>query len=152
LIDLRLGNYPIIISPNIGNPILLNLRDDQDRAQFSIKNLSFRALVIASKSHSAQKILENFHQNLFIQPILKESGDFSKRRGDLIDLHLIEIEKIEKLDFRDQPVLEEENCIVWDINNCVFQFDDVFGKREQLYRVKFEIRFKQRFSIVRYCS
>jgi len=140
LIDLRLGNYPIVISPNIGNPILLNLRDDPDHAQFPIKNLSFRALVIASKSHSAQTILENFYQNLFIQPILKESGEFSKRRGDLIDLHLIEIEKVEKLDFRDQPVLEEENCIVWDINNCVFQFDDVFGKREQLYRVKFEIR------------
>ena len=140
MIDLKLGNYPIIISPNIGNPILLNIKDDRTKAQFPVKNLSFRALVIASKTHSAQKILENFHQNLFIQPILKDSGDFSKRRGDLIDLHLVEIEKIEELDFRDQPVLEEENCIVWDINNCVFQFNDVFGKREHLYRVKLEIR------------
>ncbi len=137
MIDLKLGNYPIIISPNIGNPILLNYHD---HAQFPIKSLSFRALVIASKTHSAQNVLENFHQNLFIQPILKDSGDFSKRRGELIDLHLVEIEKIEKLDFRDQPVLEEENCIVWDINNCVFQFNDVFGKRKHLYRVKLEIR------------
>ncbi|MHA2289007.1 MAG: metallophosphoesterase, partial [Promethearchaeota archaeon] len=140
MIDLKLGNYPIIISPNIGNPILLNFKDYQDPAQFPIKNLSFRALVIASKTHSAQTILENFHQNLFIQPILKESGDFEKRRGNLIDLHLVEIEKIEKLDFRDQNILEEENCIVWDINNCVFQFKDVFGRRDQLYRVKLEIR------------
>ncbi|MHA1461096.1 MAG: metallophosphoesterase, partial [Promethearchaeota archaeon] len=140
MIDLKLGNYPIIISPNLGNPILLNLRDYEDRAQFPIKNLSFKALVIASKTHSAQKILENFHKNLFIQPILKDSGEFLERRGDLITLHLVEIEKIEKLDFRDQPVLEEENCIVWDINNSVFQFKDVFGKREHLYSVKFEIR------------
>jgi 3',5'-cyclic AMP phosphodiesterase CpdA len=140
MIDLKLGNYPIIISPNLGNPILLNLRDYQDRAQFPVKSLSFKAFVIASKSHSTQKVLENFHQNLFIQPILKDSGEFLERRGDLIALHLVEIEKIEELDFRDQPVLEEENCIVWDINNCVFQFDDVFGKREHLYRVKLEIR------------
>jgi len=140
LIDLKFGLYPIIISPNIGQPILLNLKDYQDRAQFPVKSLSFKAFVIASKSHSAQKVLENFHQNLFIQPILKDSGEFLERRGDLIALHLVEIEKIEKLDFRDQPVLEEENCIVWDINNCVFQFDDVFGKREHLYRVKLEIR------------
>lgn len=140
MIDLTLGTYPIIISPNIGNPILLNLRSNKDRTKFPVKNLSFRALVAASKSHSVQKILENFYQNLFIQPILKEGGDFSKRRGDLIDLHLVEIEKIEKLDFRDQPVLEEENCLVWDINNCVFQFKDVFGEREHLYRVALEIR------------
>ena len=140
MIDLKLGNYPIIISPNLGNPILLNLRDYQEPAQFPVKSLSFKAFVIASKSHSAQKVLENFHQNLFIQPILKDSGEFLERRGDLIALHLVEIEKIEELDFRDQPVLEEENCIVWDINNCVFQFDDVFGKREHLYRVKLEIR------------
>ena len=107
MIDLKFGIYPIIISPNIGQPILLNI---QDRAQIPVKNLSFKAFVIASKSHSAQKILENFHQNLFIQPILKDSGEFSERRGDLIALHLVEIEKIEKLDFKDQAVLEEENC------------------------------------------
>ena len=82
MIDLRLGDYPIIISPNLGNPILLNIKDYQARSQFPVKNLSFRALVIASKSHSPQKILENFHLNLFIQPILKESGNFSERRGD----------------------------------------------------------------------
>ena len=140
MIDLTLGNYPIIISPNLGNPILLNLRNKKDQSQFPVKNLSFRALVIASKSHSTQKILENFYQNLFIQPILKDSGEFSKRRGDLIDLHLVEIGKIEKLDFRDEPVLEEENCLVWDIYNCIFQFNDVFGKREHLYRVELEIR------------
>ncbi len=140
MIDLELGIYPIIISPNIGKPVLLNLRDYKQEAQFPIKNLSFEALIIASKIHSTKNILEHFHLNLFIQPILKERGDFEKRRGDLIDLHLVQIEKIEKLDFRDQPILEEENCIVWDINNCVFQFDDVFGKREELYRIKFEIR------------
>ncbi len=140
MIDLELGMYPIIISPNIGKPILLNLKDYEQSAQFPIKNLSFKALIIASKSHSTQKILEHFHQNLFIQPILKESGDFEKRRGNLIDLHLVQIEKIKKLDFRDQQVLEEENCIVWDINNSVFQFDDVFGKRKELYRINLEIR------------
>ncbi|MFX1287483.1 MAG: metallophosphoesterase, partial [Promethearchaeota archaeon] len=140
MIDLELGIYPIIISPNIGQPILLNMRDYPEHNQFPVKNLSFRALVIASKTHSAQKILENFYQNLFIQPIMNDSGAFLKRRGDLIDLHLTEIEKLEKLDFRDQAVLEEENCIVWDINNCVFQFSDVFGKREHLYRVNLEIR------------
>jgi len=140
MIDLELGMYPIIISPNIGKPILLNLKDYKQTAQFPIKNLSFDALIIASKSHSTQKILQHFHQNLFIQPILKASGDFEKRRGNLIDLHLVQIEKIEKLDFRDQPVLEEENCIVWDSNNSVFQFDDVFGERKELYKINLEIR------------
>ncbi|GAJ20687.1 unnamed protein product, partial [marine sediment metagenome] len=35
---------------------------------------------------------------------------------------------------------KELNCVVWDINNCVFQFDDVFGKRSELYRVRFQIQ------------
>jgi len=140
MIDLQLGNYPIIIKPNLGNPILLNLRDYKNRDQVPFKNLSFEALVIASPSHSTKKVLENFHLNIFIQPILKDNGDFSQRRGDLIALHMVEIEIIKKLDFRDQPVLEELNCVVWDINNCVFQFDDVFGKRSELYRVRFQIQ------------
>jgi len=140
MIDVQLGNYPIIIKPNLGNPILLNLRDYKNRDQVPFNNLSFEALVIASPSHSTKKVLEHFHLNIFIQPILKDNGDFSKRRGDLIALHMVEIEKIKKLDFRDQPVLEELNCVVWDINNCVFQFDDVFGKRSELYKVRFQIK------------
>ena len=54
-------------------------------------------------------------------------------------LNIIEINKIEKLDFRDQPVLEEENCTLWDIFNTLLQIDNLFGERRTLYKIKIEI-------------
>ena len=139
MLDLSKGSFPIIIKPNLGQPILLNLGDFKNKTNEYNRSIIFDALIITKQSHSIKRILEYFYLNLYIQPILKDEGDFQQRRGDLYPIKLAEISKIENLDFRDQPILEEQNCIIWDIFNCVLQLDNVFGKRKELYHVKFEL-------------
>ena len=139
-LDLKKGDYPIIIKPNMGQPILINLRDFKDENGVLNKKISFEAFIITIPNQSVKEILEFFHLNIYIQPILKDEGDFAKRRGGRYPLYIFEIERIKKLDFRDQAVLEEENCIMWDVFNSLLQIDNIFGKRKNLYKVIFQIK------------
>lgn len=139
MLDLNKGKYPIIIKPNFGQPTLINLNDfKQDDGSYS-KNITFDALIIVLPSQTIQEILENFHSNLYIQPIIKDNGEFSERRGEKFSLKIVEIEKVKKLDLNDQPVLEADNCIIWDIYNTLLHIRKIYGKRRLLYKIKFEI-------------
>jgi len=140
MLDLNKGKFPIVIKPNFGQPVLINLRDFKKEDGSYLKNITFDALIIVIPNQTIQEILESFHANLYMQPILKDNGEFSKRRGEKFLLNILEIEKIEKLDFRDQPVLEEDHCILWDIFNTLLQIDKVFGERSALYKIKIEIK------------
>ncbi|MHA1488250.1 MAG: metallophosphoesterase family protein [Promethearchaeota archaeon] len=139
-LDLEKGEYPIIIKPNLGQPILINLREFKNEKDIFVKKITFNALIIALPEQSIQEILEFFYLNIYIQPILKDEGEFTERRGEKYPLQILEIEKIKKLDFRDQGVLEEENCIIWDIYNSLLKIDEIFGKRRELYKIKFKIK------------
>ena len=139
MINLNKGKFPIIIRPNLGQPLLINLMDYLDGEGKFEKKVIIETLIITIPNQSIQEILEHFYSNIFIQPILKDKGDFEERRGEKYLLKLIEIEKIENLDFRDQPILEKENCITWDIFNSLLQIKNVFGKRKEIYKIKFEI-------------
>ena len=139
-LDLEKGEYPIIIKPNLGQPILINLREFKNEKDVFIKKITFSALIIALPEQSNKEILEFFYLNIYIQPILKDEGEFTKRRGEKYPLQILKIEKIKKLDFRDQGVLKEENCIIWDIYNSLLQIDEIFGKRRELYKIKFQIK------------
>ena len=141
-LDLTKGKYPIIIKPNMGQPILINLRDYKDDTGKIIKKIFFEAFIIAIPNQNIKEILEFFHLNIFIQPILKDEGEFVKRRGEKYHLNIAEIKRIERLDLklRDQAVLEEENCIVWDLFKNLRQVDNIFGKRKNLYIVRIEVK------------
>ncbi|MFX0031068.1 MAG: metallophosphoesterase family protein [Candidatus Hodarchaeota archaeon] len=139
MLDLSVGSFPIILKPNLGQPILLNLKDFKDRLEEYHKPVMFNTLILANQSHSLKRILEYFHLNIYIQPILKEEGEFQQRRGELFPISLIEISKIEKLDFKDQTILEDKNCIIWDLYNSALQLENVFGKRTELYEINFKI-------------
>ncbi|MFW9898397.1 MAG: metallophosphoesterase [Candidatus Thorarchaeota archaeon] len=139
-LDLRKGKYPIIIKPNFGQPILINLRDFIDESGAFKKKVVFDALIIAIPGQSTKEILQSYHLNIFIQPILKERGEFTKRRGERYPLQIQEINKIKKLDFREYGVLKEEHCMVWDIFNTLLQIDDLFGERNVLYKIKFQVK------------
>jgi len=139
MLNLNEGKYPIIISPNFGQPLLINLKAYlNNEGQFE-KNVIVETLIITIPNQSTQEILEHFYSNIYIQPILKDEGKFEERRGEKYSLKLNEIEKIEKLDFRDQPVLEEENCMIWDIFNSLLHIKNIFGQRKELYKIRFEI-------------
>ncbi len=139
-LDLKTGKYPIIIKPNLGQPILINLRDYIDDNGNFIKKIVFDALIIAIPGQNVNEILQFFHLNLFIQPILNDKGDFSKRRGEKYSLQIQEIEKVEKLDFREDSVLNEEHCVIWDIFNTMLQIEGLFGERKDLYNIKFQVK------------
>lgn len=139
-LDLSKGTFPIIIKPNLGQPTIINLRN-LDEGSFSQeeKKVTFSAFVVAMKSHSVKRIVEQFHSNLFIQPILKESGKFSERRGEKYPLRAIEIKKIEKIDLEDQPLLTEEICIALDIHKTALNVKRIYGKRDTLFKIIYEI-------------
>jgi len=139
-LDLTKEKYPIIIKPNLGQPILLNLKDVREDSGNIVKKLTFEALIIAIPQQSTQDILQQFHPNIFIQPVLLNSGDFAERRGERYPIDPISIRKIKKMDFRDQTVLNEEECEIWDIYNTLLQIDDVFGKRTVLYVIEFQVK------------
>ncbi|MFX1259109.1 MAG: metallophosphoesterase, partial [Promethearchaeota archaeon] len=139
-LDLKEGKHPIIIKPNLGQPELINLRDfKRDNGNY-FKKIIFEALIIAVPKQSVLEILQYFHLNLYIQPILKDDGIFLERRGDKYPIQVVGIKRIKKLDFRDQGVLNDENCIIWDIFNSLMQVDNIFGERKNLYKIKIQIK------------
>jgi DNA repair exonuclease SbcCD nuclease subunit len=139
MLNLEEGKFPIIIKPNLGQPILINLRDYRDENNLAIKNITFNAIVITLPNYPAQKILESFYSNLYIQAVLKDEGDFTKRRGEKFTLQAIQIKKLEKFDFNEKRILEEENCMLWDIYNSLLEVENVFGKRKELHKITFQI-------------
>ncbi len=139
-LDLTAGIYPIIIKPNLGQPILINLRDYQDNNGTFIKNIEFEAIIIAMPSQTPKEVLQFFHLNLYIQPILNDRGKFSERRGKKYPLKEIEIYELKIPDFEVSSKLEEENCVLLDLSKRLLHIDNVFGKRNVIYNVKFKIQ------------
>ncbi|MHA1670646.1 MAG: metallophosphoesterase family protein [Promethearchaeota archaeon] len=138
-LDLSKGTFPIIINPNIGQPTLINLNNLNDDFASHGEKITFNAMVIAMKSHSVERILEHFHSNLFIQPILKDHGNFLERRGEKYPLRAIEIKKIDKIDLKEQSLLTEENCVAMDIYKTALKIKGIYGKRNALFEVIYEI-------------
>ncbi|MHA1291254.1 MAG: metallophosphoesterase [Promethearchaeota archaeon] len=139
-LDLKKGEFPIIIKPNLGQPILINLKEYRDENGNYIKNVTFDAILIALPNQSIEEILRFFHLNIFIQPILKDSGEFFERRGDRYPLEISEIKKI-KLDNEYNTLLNEEDCIYYDLTKGLFEIEDIYGKRKTLYKITFLIKF-----------
>ncbi|MHA1105454.1 MAG: metallophosphoesterase family protein [Promethearchaeota archaeon] len=140
-LDLSKGTFPIIIKPNIGQPTLINLNKFKDDFTSHREKVTFSAHVIAMKSHSVERILEHFHSNLFIQPILNDHGNFLERRGEKYPLKAIEIKKIDKIDLEEQPLLTEENCVSMDIYKTVLNLKGIYGKRDALFEIIYEISY-----------
>ena len=140
MLNLEQGEFPIVIKPNIGQPILINLREFREPDGTLGSNITFDAIVITLPNYPTQKILESFYSNLFIQPIIKDEGEFSTRRGKKIDLQAVEIAKLEDFEFNDKKQLEEENGIIWDIYNSMLEIDGIFGHRKELYKITFKIQ------------
>jgi predicted MPP superfamily phosphohydrolase len=138
--DLSEGNFPIIVKPNLGQPTIINIKEFVDNTGSNIKNILFEAYVIALPTQNIEQILEFFDSNLFVTPILKDTGKFSERRGELYPLQILEINKFERLDFREQAILNEEVCTIWDIFNNFSQIDNLFGKRTELYKLSIQIK------------
>ena len=93
-LDLKEGIFPIIIKPNLGQPILLNLRDFKDENGKLVKNILFDAIIIAHPHHKSQDILNYFHLRTYIQPILSGHGEFQDRRGEKSPLLRRKVRKV----------------------------------------------------------
>ncbi|MGQ4873536.1 MAG: metallophosphoesterase [Promethearchaeia archaeon] len=137
--NLKIGEYPIIIKPNLGQPTLLNLKDYINENYKIIKKVTFKVIIIALPKHSEEEILEYFYPNLFIQPILKDDGPFKARRGEKFILKPVEIRKLKKLREKEYLYFSDEECFIFDLYNSSLKIENIFGKRTTLYEITFEI-------------
>ncbi len=140
LLDIKKGAYPTIIKPNLGNPSIINFKDYKDSGDNFVQRVTFDVFVIAVPYQDVEEILNYFHLNIFIQPLLKDEGDFSNRRGELFPLQILEIKRMENRDFREFKFLDEDNCLSWDILKSTEKIEGLFGMRTALYKIKFKLR------------
>ena len=139
-LNLEKGKFPIIIRPNIGQPIFINLKDFLGQNGNFIKVVDFSVNVIAIPNQSKQEILDSFYLNLYIQPILKDNGNFDERRGKKYLLQLLEIEEIKETNFNDMSTLSEESCIIKDLYDSISKVDNLYGKRKKIFKIRFQIK------------
>jgi len=138
--NLKKELFPIIIKPNLGQPLLVNLRDFKGDNGEYIKKVDFDAYVITIPNQSPQEILEFFHLNLYIQPVLKDEGKFEERRGEKYLLQILKLEEMKRIDLGKQEFLDEDNYIVWDIFDSLSRIDNLFGERKDIYKINFQIK------------
>jgi predicted MPP superfamily phosphohydrolase len=140
VINLKEGKHPIIIKPNLGQPVLLNLRDFKGNDGIYVKKVVFEAYIIAIPKHSTQDILESFHLNAYIQPILKDEGTFEERRGERYPIQIVEIEVAKDMDFEEHGVISEVNYATWDMYESISRVGNIFGDRTRIHKVLFQIK------------
>ncbi len=141
-LNLRKGKFPIIISPNIGQPAFINFKDFLDKDGHFVRKLVFNTHILAIPGQHVQEILQHFYSNTFIQPILKDEGNFAARRGRRYELQAVEIEHLDRMDIKNPEVLSVENCLAWDVYKSLSKSKHAFGKRTILYRIGFKIKGK----------
>jgi len=142
-LNLKEGKFPIIIKPNLGQPILLNLRDfrdDNDKTGPITRKVVFNAIILVIPGQSIQEILEYFHLNIYIQPILKDEGNFSERRGKRYPLQILEINRLNLIEDWDNTILTDENCFCLDTFQTALKIDNLFGERKNLFKIKIKIK------------
>ncbi|MFX1320008.1 MAG: metallophosphoesterase family protein [Promethearchaeota archaeon] len=137
-LDLNKGDFPLIIKPNLGQPQLINLEDFKNEEGKYLKNVIFEAIIITIPTQTIPEIGKDFHLNTFIQPILKDEGKFLERRGERYPLKLIEITSLNK-NINENNLLKEENCILFDLQHTILKEEGIFGERNELFKIVFEI-------------
>jgi len=131
--------YPIIIKPNLGQPLIINLRDYIDENNSLSKEIIFNTIVLAKSGMSLDEIQKQLINNIYLQPILKSSGNFDQRRGNKFPLGIKNIIKKDYKDFRIEENPKEEVCELWDIYHTIKKKG--FGKaREQLFKIELIIK------------
>jgi len=132
-------DFPIILKPNIGQPILLNINQISDPNWNNEHIIEFDSIILANSSVKEQEIRKIFADNIFIEPILKDEGDFEKRRGDKFKLKIKSISSKDLIDFKKIQYASEELCEVWDIYHSIKKRGFIGSGRDQLFKGHFEI-------------
>ncbi len=137
-LDLNKGDFPIIIKPNLGQPLLINLKDFKNKEGKYFKSITFEAIILTISNQTIQEIGKDFHLNTFIQPILTDVGNFLERRGERYPLKLIEITKLNK-NITENNLLNEENCIIFDLHYTILKEEEIIGEKNEIFKIVFEI-------------
>jgi len=130
---------PIIIKPNIGQPILINLGHKSNEYRKKNNKIEFDILLVANSSMSKTSIKKLLFNNIFLQPILQDQGDFQKRRGRRYKLSVQKIVQKDFIDFRKIYNASESICEIWDIYNNVIKKGFKNSKREQIFKCRLEM-------------
>ncbi|MFO7797825.1 MAG: metallophosphoesterase family protein [Promethearchaeati archaeon] len=131
--------YPIIIKPNIGQPILLNLNQLKANIRDNGDSIKFEMLILANSSFKKEDIERIFSNRTYIQPLLKDHGEFQERRGSKKKVEINSAIRLDFIDFRTEEYASEELCEVWDINRTLKKRERKASKRKQLFKCHVEI-------------
>ncbi|TFF88151.1 MAG: hypothetical protein EU550_01840, partial [Promethearchaeota archaeon] len=135
--DFKKTSFPIIIQPNLGKPLLLNLWD-LGKDQYSQGELSFRAICATKNPFKRQEIINFFQNKIFIEPLMEVSGKFSDRRGKRISLKVESTANI-NTKVKKKDLKSARKCEIYDFKKKLLKVRKVFGKRKNLCEIFFKI-------------
>lgn len=133
-------NYPIIIKPNIGQPLIINLGEYFDRNIEIIKDITIEIILLGNSKLLIRNIIEILSKNIFLQPILRDSGPFEQRRGKKYQLELINISKINFIDIKKLDHNNEELVELADIYNNLQNYKKILKNRNMLFKCLLKLK------------
>ncbi|MHA1805805.1 MAG: metallophosphoesterase family protein [Promethearchaeota archaeon] len=129
----------LLLKPNLGQPHLINLNEIIEKQALEPgTNLFFEAIFFLEKPCKKEDLEKILLNHCYLQPLLKDTGDFNARRGSLIPLKILEInnpciEDIKKLR------KNEKEVILHDIYLNLNKLLEKPIKQDTLHVVKFGI-------------
>ncbi len=131
----------ILLKPNLGQPELINLVEFSDETPEKGKKVSFRTYFLSNIKLSSEDLQQKLISNVYIQPILKDSGDFLKRRGQLQKLEISKITfiNLDELGPLMDLALNENELIIRDIYNTLLKINKGILKDKYLYCVNVQL-------------
>ncbi len=132
--------YPIIIKPNIGQPLFIDLRKYHKKNNEFLKDIYFDTIFIGRTDLSIDQIKDILSNNLYLQPILRDTGSFKKRRGNKYQLEIIDILKKKFVDIKKIDLHKNEELYdLGDIYYTLKKNSKSFNKRDSLIKIRLKI-------------
>jgi 3',5'-cyclic AMP phosphodiesterase CpdA len=130
--------YPIIIKPNLGIPSIINLIEHGDKTELESREILIEMYILGDRETTPEQIRTQITNNVYLQPILKDSGEFEQRRGEKYPLKIQEILKKEIEKFRRKQLQQKEHptqevCELWDLFQTIKKKG--FKDRTQLFKI-----------------
>ncbi|MEJ2248481.1 MAG: metallophosphoesterase, partial [Candidatus Lokiarchaeota archaeon] len=136
--EFKKTKFPIIIEPNLGKPHLLNLNDFHE-IENQENNVIFNATCAKLKNQDLNSVSRFFQKQTFIQPLLKDEGDFYEKRGKYFSLEVLNVSEVDTK-IKKRKLKNKRDCEVYDFRKKLLKVRKVFGKRNCLCEIEFKIK------------
>lgn len=131
-------NKLFLLNPNLGQPELINLQEEDSKSKEKKYDVIFYAIFLSKIKISEEELKKTLLNSTYIQPILKERGNFAERRGELYEIELQTISIVNKNAFN-MSSNDKINIIINDIYKTLLKIKKGILNEETLFVVKFKI-------------